>query len=86
MSICIVLMSIFLPRVTLFAAWIVSDWFRAFETWYWPLLGFICVPRATLVYMWAVLTGNQGAGAVILFCLAVFCDLFIWSIAGSKAT
>jgi len=40
------------PRVLIFFAFLLTDWFgRAFETRVWPLMGFVFMPYTTLAYL-----------------------------------
>lgn len=53
------------PRLVLFGIWVFSDYLgRAFETWFWPFMGFLFLPTTTLAYAWAVNEhgGVQGWG------------------------
>ena len=66
------------PRLALFLAWLLADWTRtAFETWVWPLLGFLFLPYTTLCYMWAANATHHriNGGWVFLVALGVFLDL-----------
>jgi hypothetical protein len=78
---CVVIMAIIIPRVTLFMAWLFSDWFRVFDTWWLPFLGFLLLPRTTLVYM-AQMLGGGGIATnspvwIALFIVAIFLDFGI---------
>ena len=62
----------------MFFIWILTGWFgRAFEGWFWPLMGFIFLPYTTLVYMAAMLNSNGrlSGGWIALLILAVLFDL-----------
>src|SRR6266542_2794474 len=51
---CIFTTLVFLgPRMALFVWWLLSParFDHAFNTWYWPILGFIFVPFTTLMYV-----------------------------------
>ncbi|MBU0686864.1 MAG: hypothetical protein KKB81_03310 [Candidatus Margulisbacteria bacterium] len=43
--------SLVLPRLIIILLWLFSGWFNGvFQTWYWPLLGFLCMPHTMLWY------------------------------------
>ena len=47
----LIIISLVLPRLLIFCLWLFSGWFtNVFQTWYWPLLGFICMPHTMLWY------------------------------------
>lgn len=49
MPILILLLALFIPRVTMFLLWLFTDWFQGvFSTVLWPVAGFICMPLTTL--------------------------------------
>lgn len=75
------------PRVVMLVLLIATDWFsRAFETWYWPLLGFLLMPYTTLAYMLAmVFGGGVTGGYVVLVVVAVLLDLGVHSGGGGTA-
>ena len=84
---CFVIVAFFLPRIAMFFAWILTDWFMAFETWYWPLLGFLFTPYMTIVYMGAMLNSGRLSGWwLFLFVLAVIADLASWGGSGSSSS
>ena len=57
---CLALMA---PRVVMAFILLLTSWFsRAFETWHWPLLGFLFMPYTTLAYMAAMLHGGSVNG------------------------
>ena len=74
----IVCLALFMPRLALFLVWLFSKYLdTAYETFLWPLLGFIFMPLTTLAYAWA---WHQGAGSVsgiglVVVVLAVLVDL-----------
>ncbi|MDX2132341.1 MAG: hypothetical protein SFY69_09840 [Planctomycetota bacterium] len=50
----------FLPRFVIILLVITGDYIgRAYETWFWPLLGFLFMPYTTLAYAASV---NEGGG------------------------
>jgi hypothetical protein len=57
------------PRIILFGMWLFTDYIsHAYETWFWPLLGFFLLPSTTIAYSIAAneFGGFQGWGAVIV--------------------
>ena len=71
-------LSLFMPRLALVLVWLFGNYLgEAYETFLWPLLGFIFMPLTTLAYAWAWHYGNgsvNGLGLVIVV-LAVLIDL-----------
>ena len=78
MAFLIPLFSLFMPRVVLFLIYLCSNWFSlSYKTVIWPILGFLFMPYATLVYMGAMLkhNGSLSGGWLVLFIIAVLIDL-----------
>ena len=53
----------FAPRIVIILAWLFSDrWDLVWDTWVWPLLGFIFLPYTTIMYVlvWNIATGVSG--------------------------
>jgi hypothetical protein len=49
--------------------WVFTDYIgRAYETWFWPFLGFLLLPSTTIAYSIAAneFGGFQGWGAVVV--------------------
>lgn len=47
----LVVISLFFPRILIFCLWIFSGWFQGvYQTWWWPVLGFLCMPHTMLWY------------------------------------
>lgn len=47
----LVIISLIVPRILIAVLWLLTGWFKGvFATWYWPLLGFICMPHTMLWY------------------------------------
>ena len=72
----IVVIALFLPRVTIFFVWLLTDYLgQAYHTALWPLLGFFFMPYTTLAYALAM---NEGHGLqgfwLVLFILGVLAD------------
>ena len=69
------------PRVVMFVAFLLTNWFgRSFETRLWPLLGFIFMPYTTLAYMAAMLNNNHtvAGGWLALVIAASLVDVSHW--------
>jgi hypothetical protein len=69
------------PRlVMVFILLLQSDWFsRAYQTWYWPLLGFLFMPYLTLAYMAAMLNAGSAHGWwLVLVIVAALVDVGHW--------
>jgi hypothetical protein len=72
----IALLGLITPRVVMVVLWLFTNYLgRAFETFIWPLLGFIFLPTATLAYAVAQneFNGLRGLG-LLLFVLGVLID------------
>jgi hypothetical protein len=65
------------PRIALFLVFLFSDYLgRAYETNYWPVLGFLFMPLTTLAYAWAVNTNGTVTGIyLVVVVIAVLIDL-----------
>ncbi len=51
------------PRIVLLCVWLFSHYLdRAYQTWLWPLVGFIFMPLTTLAYAWAMKTYGSVSG------------------------
>jgi cytochrome b561 len=82
----IVILAMLMPRGVLFLIWLLTGWFgAAYQTWHWPLLGFLFMPYTTLAYMAAMLNNNHSLSGwwLVLVVLAVLTDLGLWG-GGSK--
>lgn len=78
MSCLLVAGAMFLPRLTLFFIWLLTDWLgRAFDTALWPFLGFLFMPYTTLAYMAAMLRNDHNVNGwwLVLVVIAVLIDL-----------
>lgn len=64
------------PRLAILVWWIFSPLYigAAFDTWFWPLLGFIFLPWTTLMYLIVYPGGLVGFDWIILG-LGVFADI-----------
>jgi hypothetical protein len=59
----IAMLAAFAPRLVIILAWLFSDrWDIVWDTWLWPLLGFIFLPYTTIMYVlvWNIATGVSG--------------------------
>lgn len=71
------LIAVFFPRVVIALLWLFSYFLHnAYETWYWPLLGFFFMPFTTLGYAAAINFGGELAGGwIVLIIITVLMDL-----------
>lgn len=65
------------PRIALFLVFLFSNYLgRAYETNFWPFLGFVFMPLTTLAYAWAVNTNETVTGIYLaVVVLAAILDL-----------
>ena len=76
-----VVLALVTPRFVLAVVWLFSDYLnRAFETGWWPLLGFVFLPTTTIAYAVARTSfttpgGGLDAFGVIAIVLGVALDL-----------
>lgn len=65
------------PRLALIFVFLFSDYLgRAYETDYWPSLGFLFMPLTTLAYAWAVNTNETVTGIyLVVVVVAAIIDL-----------
>jgi hypothetical protein len=77
MPCCLGCLALFAPRLAMVLVFVFSDYLgRAYESWIWPLLGFVFLPLTTLAYAFAVNSRGTVAGAhLVLVVLAVLIDL-----------
>jgi hypothetical protein len=73
------------PRFAIVLVVIFSDYIgRAYETFLWPLAGFLFMPLTTLAYSWAINSRGSAAGAhLAVVVIAVLIDLGL--VGGSAA-
>jgi hypothetical protein len=72
------LIALFIPRIVMVFILLLTDWFsRAYDTFWWPFLGFIFMPLTTLAYMAAMINNDHSVsgGWIVLLIIAVLCDL-----------
>jgi len=77
MPCCIGCLALFTPRLAIALVFLFSNYLeQAYETWIWPLLGFVFLPLTTLAYAWAINTRGTVSGAhLAVVVLAVLLDL-----------
>ena len=68
------------PRLTMTFIWLMTPWFtQAYETWAWPLLGWLFLPYTTLAYMAAVINnGHLNGWWLLLWLIAFLSDISIY--------
>ena len=84
----LVLIALIVPRLLMFFIWVLTGWFgRAFESWFWPVLGFVCMPYTTLAYMAAMLNNNRAltGGWLALLIVGVIADVTHWHIGSGRS-
>jgi hypothetical protein len=70
------------PRIGLLIIWAFTDWVDlAFDTWFWPLLGLIFLPFATLMYVLVDIStvGDPNLGGWLLIILGAVIDISHWA-------
>ena len=66
------------PRLLIISLWLLSGWFNnVFPAWYWPVMGFFCLPLTTLWYSAVInrFAGQWDTLQIIVMVLAVMMDL-----------
>ena len=71
------LLAVFFPRLVIALVFVFSRYLeQAYDTWYWPVLGFVFMPFTTLAYAFAL---NHGQGLIgvhlAVFVIAVLMDI-----------
>ena len=82
----IALLAGFAPRIVIFLAWLFSDrWDLVWDTWIWPLLGFIFLPYTTIMYVlvWNIATGVSGWDWLWIG-LGLMLDIMKWAQIGTN--
>jgi hypothetical protein len=77
---CLVgLIALLFPRLAIILMVIFSDYIgNAYQTWIWPLVGFIFMPLTTLAYAWAINANGSVEGFhLVMVVLAALIDLGI---------
>ncbi len=75
---CLVgILAFFFPRLAIVGVVIFSNYLgAAYQTVFWPLLGFLFMPVTTLAYAWAINTNGSVSGIyLVVVVLAVLVDL-----------
>ena len=70
------------PRIGLLVIWAFTDWVNiAFDNWFWPLLGLIFLPFATLMYVLVDIStiGSINLGGWLLIILGGVIDVSHWA-------
>ena len=84
-------LALFFPRVALFLVWFFGGDYlaRAYDEWYWPVLGFFFLPLTTLAFAFGTNTIGRPEEmeplSWLLVGLAVLCDLGILGGNGAQA-
>lgn len=78
MGCLLLLFAVFMPRIVMILIFLLTNWFSlAFQSFIWPVLGFIFMPYTTLAYMGAMIYNHHqitGAWLVALI-IAVIIDI-----------
>ena len=71
------------PRFAIIVWWIADPerWDRSFDTWLWPVLGFVFLPFTTLMYV-VVRPGGVSGFDLVWIGLAVVADVAMYSGSG----
>jgi hypothetical protein len=71
------LLAVFAPRIALLVLWLFTPYVNAaFNTWIWPLLGFIFLPFTTVIYVFVVIPlGSTNFWGWLCLILALFVDI-----------
>ena len=78
MGCLLVVLGLATPRFVIVILWIFTDYMsRAFETFWWPLLGFFFLPTTTIAYAIAQNTLQGDLAKVLVLVLGVFIDVGI---------
>jgi hypothetical protein len=85
MPILITLVSVFFPRLVVLFLWFLTGWFQGlFDTFVWPILGFLFAPYTLLwysvVHHW--FGGTWGGVPIFVLIIAVIFDLYSLSRVG----
>src|SRR5690606_2114199 len=76
------LFALLTPRVVIVLVWLFNAPYlrRAYETFIWPILGFIFMPLTTLAYAWAhnSTDGNIRGFPLVIVVIAVLMDMGSW--------
>jgi hypothetical protein len=72
------------PRAAILIWWLINPdrWDNAFDTFIWPLLGFIFLPWTTLMFVIVAPFGNVVGWDWFWLALAFFIDISVWGSSG----
>ena len=78
MGCLLVVLGLATPRFIIVILWIFTDYLsRAFQTFWWPLLGFFILPTTTIAYAIAQNSLHGELSKVVVLVLGVFIDVGI---------
>ena len=83
----LVVLALMVPRLVLAVLWVFTDYFgRVFESWLWPVVGFVFMPYTTVAYVAAKLNSESGVSGwwLVLIILAVMADVGAWGGSGRR--
>ena len=75
------------PRLAVALMWIFTPWVdRAFDSFFWPLLGLVLLPWTTLLYVTLWNTNGRGVDGWewIFVVFGVFVDVASWGASGRR--
>ena len=80
-------LALFTPRLAIILVVIFSNYIgQAYETFFWPFLGFLFMPLTTLAYAWAVNSHGTVTGIyLVVVVFAVLLDLGLVGGGGASA-
>jgi hypothetical protein len=84
---CLLILGLFwMPRVIIVLLVIFTDYIgRAFDSFLWPLLGFIFAPTTTLAWAWMTNTRGEAGGIhLVIVAVALLFDLGVFG-GGSRS-
>lgn len=72
------------PRIGIILWWLVNPdrWDRAFDTWVWPVLGFLFLPWTTLTFVAVAPLGSVAGWDWLWLVLAFMVDISMWASSG----
>ena len=73
------------PRVVLFCAWLLSDWYDAFDSRLVALLGFVLMPWTSLAWMYTYFDNAGDLSGKYLALLVIGALVDLGSLGGGKA-
>jgi hypothetical protein len=80
MGCLITIFSVFIPRTTLLFMWLFSYTYNSFQTYLWPILGFILMPVTTCFYAIIVHGNPSPLSSFDIFCIiiGIVLDILHW--------